>query len=166
MVNSSNYYFKKDIVKLIQQQPILPIDEVNDDLIYKLLLYCKCPKNFLSNLPYDIVRHEIIPYLRVKFNINIHFKKFKIIISNINIRWIVYFDITNYDYYNSPVYKVESSDNNYVNHTSFNLQLINLYFDLYCNWLDRINLIYITFQYKKFMVRWMKSKKHKDYAIC
>ena len=92
--------------------------------------------------------------------------KFKLIISNINIRWIVYFDITNYDYYNSPAYKVESSDNNYVNHTSFNLQLINLYFDLYCNWLDRINLIYITFQYKKFVVRWMKSTKHKDYAIC
>ena len=64
MVNSSNYYFRKDIVKLVQQQqPILPIDEVNDDLIYKLLLYCKRPKNFLSNLPYDIVSHEIIPYL-------------------------------------------------------------------------------------------------------
>ena len=159
MVNCFNYYFK-DIVKLIQTTPIYPIDIDNDSIIYTLLLISKIPGNFVYDLPYDILRSNVIPYIKPKFNIYKNYNKFKVVLKKDNISWVVYFDNSQYNGFNYPVYNVISSNNMYVNHNSFNIQLINIYFSLYSKWLNRITLTYIVFQYKKFMKRWINAKKH------
>lgn len=146
---------KKDLnaLKLLNYK-ILPINHNINKILYYILWCNSIENNLFSKIPLEIIDFYIFPNIINKFDPDIDYNNFKVIIASLEVsnikKWIIYFNMEDYNYKNICFYKIISTDKTYVNARSYKIQIDYLYSTIYSNYIMRLNLPFIICKLNNF----------------
>lgn len=145
---------KKDLnmLKLLNYK-ILPINHNINKILYYILWCNSIENNLFSKIPLEIIDFYIFPNIINKFNLDLDYNNFKVIIPSSEVsrkKWIIYFNMKDYNYKNICFYKIISTDKTYVNANSYKIQIDYLYNTIYSNYIMRLNIPFIIYKLNNF----------------
>lgn len=146
---------KKDLIILKSlNYKILPINNNINKILYYILWCNRIGNNLFSIIPLEIIDFYIFSNIINEFDPDLDYNNFKVILSKKSKdkkkKWIIYFNMENYNYKNICFYRIISTDNKYINTNNYKIQIEYFYTTFYSNFIMRLSLPFIMYKLDNF----------------